>query len=103
MTAYNDSLAATRATDRAASPARSGSANGRSSSRLGQGGAEFRSKRSVIALDALGPADQDMVAAGDAMVRQQCPGEGAKPALHPVAGNRIADLAGNGDAETHGR
>ena len=51
-------------------------------------------------LDPAGAADQDMVGAGNATNRQQLAGKRAQPALHSVAHHRVADLLGDGEADT---
>jgi hypothetical protein len=64
---------------------------------------EIGPKRSEIALDAAGAADQDMVGARDAPVRQDLAGEGTEPPLHPIADDRAADLLRHSDAEADRR
>jgi len=61
------------------------------------------SEQGEIALDPALAADQDMVGAFMASLRQDRAGKLAEAPLHPVANHRIADLLGNGEAETHRR
>ena len=75
-----------------------GFGRGRPSQCLGQ----FGGKRLIVALDAALPADQDMVRAGDSLGRQQIARERPHPAFHPVADDRVADLLGDGEADSHG-
>ena len=67
--------------------------------RLGQ----FVAQQSEVALDAAIPADQHMVGAGNAMIRQQFARQNAKTALHPVADDSAANLLRDRDAIAHRR
>src|SRR4029453_10746737 len=64
---------------------------------------QFGGQAGVVPLDPAFTADQHMVGAGDAMIRQGFASEGAEAPLHPVADHRIADLLRHSEADAHRR
>src|SRR5688572_6318529 len=102
MTAGSGSLAAARARGPIASRARGESGRGRSLCHLGESAAELVGQRRIIALDSAGAANQDMIGAGYALLRQDRAGEGAEAAFHAVADDRSADLLGDGETDALG-
>lgn len=70
--------------------------------RLCQGLGQFGLQLAVIALDAVGTADEDMIRARDTVFGKQITSQGPKPSLHAIADNRAADFPGNRNADTHG-
>ena len=56
-----------------------------------------------LTVDSAGTADQHMIGSRNAVIGQRFPGEGTKPALHPVADDRISDLLRDGEADADRR
>jgi hypothetical protein len=64
---------------------------------------EIVTEQGEIAFDPALAADQDMIGTFMARLRKDRAGQLAEAPLHPVADHRIADLLGNGEAETQRR
>lgn len=99
MSAHTDKLAASGATGQVASRARPESAGDQSPfyglERLGK----FALQSCEGALYPAGPANQDMIGAGDGASCQDFACHGAQTALHSVARNSVPDLLGNSVAD----
>ena len=65
----------------------------------GERGFQFLPERGKVPLDPVFSADQDMVRARHALLRQNFTGQCAQAPLHAVAHHRVADFLGDGDAE----
>ena len=65
------------------------------SQRLGQ----FVAEQGKVTLYAARPPDQHMIGTGFAAGEDQCARQAAKPALHPVANDGIANFFGDSDAK----
>ena len=68
-----------------------------------EGAREVASKQRIVALDPAGAADHYMVGAGKTANGDDFPCKRAEAALHPVAGDGVADLLADGEAYPHSR